>query len=406
MTRADPDVPSRYFFDESGTSGDLSRTGPGLDFKRQPIFVLAAVGLDDEDGLGARLAAIRERRFPQSSELKASKGHATPAVVSELLDSIDALGGGVLLEVMDKRFTLAATMINTLLLRPLSAADHEPKALWFRAQLAEQLHESSPADVFDAFIAACREPGETTLKRAYRAVLDAFPPGVPRDAPAGAIRFFALDSLKDFRKAGARRPEVQRRFLPLPDPGHTGKDVWILPHLSAFTNLYARINKLRGGRMAEVQIVHDDQPYFAEILRSSKHAAEGLADTDDVIKLARADYRFVESGDLTFTPSTASTGVQAADLIAGFAMRYAREALAGHPTDDESRAVFRRLAHCLDVAPGFGMNLMMSNRDVLRCGLLPSRDPLVRPSGPADVPLSFHPAATRVLGLVTPRSVG
>jgi len=25
---------------------------------------------------------------------------------------------------------------------------------------------------------------------------------------------------------------------------------------------------------------------------------------------------------------------------------------------------------------------------------------------PVDVPLSFHPAATRVLGLVTPRSVG
>lgn len=379
MTLANPDFPLRYFLDESGTSGDLSRTGAGLDFKHQPIFVLAAVGLDDEDRLGARLAAIRERRFPQATELKSSKGHATPAVISELLDGIDALHGGVLLEVMDKRFTLSTTMIDTLILRPLSASDHEPKALWFRAELAERFHAMASTDVYDAFIQACREPGEASLKAAFRAVLDCFPPGPPREDPANAIRFFALDSLKDFRKAGASKPEVQRRFLPLPDAGHTGKDVWILPHLSAFTNLYARINKLRDGRLSDVQIIHDDQPYFAEILRSSKQAAEGLAGNDGVIELARADYRFLESSDLTFTPSTGSSGVQAADLIAGFAMRHARDCLAGSPLAPENRAVFRRLAHTLDASPGFGMNLMMSNRDVLRCGLLPSRDPMVRP---------------------------
>ncbi|MBA4806892.1 DUF3800 domain-containing protein [Brevundimonas sp.] len=379
MTQADYIAPARYFLDESGTSGDLSTAGTGLDFKNQPIFVLAAVGIDDEGGLAEQLAAIRRRHFPQAVELKSSKGHATPAVVSDLLDAIDARGGGVLLEVMDKRFTLSATMINTLILRPLSPSDQEPKALWFRTQLAERLHEKASAGVYDAFIQACREPGEGSLKAAFRAVLDDFPPGPPREDPAHAIRFFTLDSLKDFRKAGASKPEVQRRFLPLPDPGHTGKDVWILPHLSAFTNLYARINKLRGGRLADVQIIHDDQRYFADILRSSKEAAEGLAGGDGVIALARADYRFMESGELSFTPSTGSPGVQAADLIAGFAMRHARDCLAGDAPGREHRAVFLRLASSLDASPGFGMNLMMSSPDVLRCGLLPRRDPMVRP---------------------------
>jgi len=374
-------APSRYFLDESGTGGDLSTAGIGLNFKRQPIFVLAAVGVDDEEQLGQRLADMRKRRFPQAVELKSSSGHATPAVISELLDAIDMLQGGVLLEVMDKRFTLATTMINTLILRPLSLTDHEPKALWFRAQLAERLHEMAPADVYDAFNQACREPGEASLKAAFRAVLECFPPGSPRQDPANAIRFFALDSLKDFRKAGAAKLDVQRRFLPLPDPGHTGKDVWILPHLSAFTNLYARINKLGGGRLADVQIVHDDQPYFADILRSSKRAVEELAKTDTVMKLSRADYQFVEAGDLRFAPSTGSAGVQAADLIAGFAMRHARDTLEGIAPSRESRTVFRRLAHTLDGTPGFGMNLMLSNRDVLRCGLLPSHDPQVTPFG-------------------------
>ncbi|GAA0195313.1 hypothetical protein QOZ96_000045 [Brevundimonas nasdae] len=381
MTQSDH-APSRYFLDESGTTGDLSKAGAGLDFKQQPVFALAAVGVDDEQGLADRLAQIRRCRFSQAAELKSSKGHATSAVVSELLDAIDALGGGILLEVMDKRFTLGATMINTLVMRPLSPDDHNPSALWFRAQLAEQLHDTAPVEVYDAFIQACRNPGEASLKAAFRAVLQWAPPETPRDSPAGAIRFFTLDSLKDYRKAGVSKPEVQRQFLPLPDSGHTGKEVWVLPHLSAFTNLYARINKLRGGSLAEVQIVHDDQPYVAEILRSSKQAVEGLAADDRRVALARADYRFVETCELTFTASTGSPGVQAADLIAGFAMRYTRDALAGTLPSPESLKVFRRLANTRDGTPGFGMNLMLSNRDVLRCGLLPSRDPAVRPSAP------------------------
>jgi len=380
MTQSDFAAPSRYFVDESGTTGDLSRAGAGLDFKQQPVFALAAVGVDDEQGLADRLAQIRTRRFPQAAELKSSKGHATTTVVSELLDAIDALGGGILLEVMDKRFTLAATMINTLVMRPVSPDDHKPSALWFRMQLAEQLHDTAPVEVYDAFIQACRNPGEASLKAAFRAVLQLVPPETPRDSPAGAIRLFTLDSLKDYRKAGVSKPEVQRRFLPLPDLGHTGKEVWILPHLSAFTNLYARINKLRDGRLAEVHIVHDDQPYVAEILRSSKQAVEDLAADNKVMALARADYRFVETGELTFTASTSSPGVQAADLIAGFAMRHTRDALAGSRPSLESLKVFHRLANTLDGAPGFGMNLMLSNRDVLRCGLLPSQVPPMQPS--------------------------
>lgn len=377
MNKVGPIAPRHYFLDESGTSGDLARIAPGLDFQNQPIFVLCAVGLDDEASLTASLEGIRRHRFPQAAELKSNNGHATPGVITALLDTIDALSGVVLLEVMDKRFTLAATMINTLILRPVCAADQAPTGLWLRAQLAEQLHETAPAEVFDAFIRACREPSEITLKAAFRAVLDWVPPSTPRQTPAGAIRFFSLDSLKDFRKAGASKPDVLRRYLPLPDPGHTGKEVWILPHLSAFTNIYARINKLRGGRVGDVRIVHDDQPYFCEILRMAKAATEGLGD-GDVIDLQRADYRFIETSELAFVPSTDSSGVQAADLIAGFAMRYVRAALEGRPLRADSSALFRRLADG-DTILGAGMNLMLSNRDVLRCGVLPARDPNVRP---------------------------
>lgn len=37
------------YIDESGHSGDMVDSGAGYDFKRQPYFALAGVGLQDEE---------------------------------------------------------------------------------------------------------------------------------------------------------------------------------------------------------------------------------------------------------------------------------------------------------------------------------------------------------------------
>lgn len=372
-------APSTFYMDESGQGGDLATAGPSLDFRNQPVFVLAAVGCDEEVALADAVESIRRARFPQAAELKAASGHASPAVIDDLLDVLERVKATILMEVMDKRFTLAATMTNTLVMRPVGPSDRDPKAYWLRAQLAECIHDAAPTAVYDAFLDACRQPSEATIKAAFRAILVWIPPSTSRDTAAGALRFITLDSLKDFRKEGPRRPEVQRRFLPLPDPGHTGKPVWVLPHLSAFTNLYARINRLRNSRLDDVRILHDEQRYYADILASAKASAEGLAGDGEEIVFERADYRFDQTGELAFVPSGGLAGIQAADLLAGFAMRHVRDVLAGRPPSVEAVAVFRRLADGRQAHRGVGMNLMLSNRDIWRCGLVPSRDPAVSP---------------------------
>lgn len=372
-------APSTFYMDESGQSGDLATAGPSLDFRSQPVFVLAAVGCDQEAALAEGVEALRKRRFPQAAELKSASGHASPSVMGDLLDLLEAVEATILMEVMDKRFTLAATMTNTLVMRPVGPSDRHPKAYWLRAQLAECLHDAAPIAVYDAFLDACRLPSEATIKAAFRAILVWIPPSASRDTIMGALRFITLDSLKDFRKEGPRRPEVQRRFLPLSDPGHSGKPVWVLPHLSAFTSLYARINRLRNNRLQDVRILHDEQRYYADILASAKAAAEGLAEDGEEIVFERADYRFGETGDLAFLPSDGLAGIQAADLLAGFAMRHVRDVLAGISPSPEAIAAFRRLADGRQAHLGVGMNLMMSNRDIWRCGLVPSRDPAVSP---------------------------
>lgn len=373
------DSPSTFYMDESGQGGDLATAGPSLDFRNQPVFVLAAVGCDAEADLAEGVKSIRVRRFPQAVELKAASGHASPAAVGDLLDVLERVQAKILMEVMDKRFTLAATMTNTLVMRPVGPSDRNPKAYWLRAQLAECLHDAAPTAVYDAFLDACRQPSEETIKAAFRAILVWIPPSTSRDTLMGALRFITLDSLKDFRKAGPRRPEVQRRFLPLSDPGHSGKPVWVLPHLSAFTSLYARINRLRNSRLDGVRILHDEQRYYADILASAKVAAEGLAGDGEEIVFERADYRFGETGDLAFVPSDGLAGIQAADLLAGFAMRHVRDILAGGSPSPEAVAAFRRLTDGRQAHRGVGMNLMLSNRDIRRCGLVPSRDPAVSP---------------------------
>lgn len=42
-----------FFFDESGHSGDLIKSGVAYDFLDQPFFVLAALGIEDEGATDA-----------------------------------------------------------------------------------------------------------------------------------------------------------------------------------------------------------------------------------------------------------------------------------------------------------------------------------------------------------------
>jgi len=56
------------YIDESGHSGDMVDNGTGYDFKRQPYFALAGVGLQDEEEWDARLQALRDRHRIPSGE--------------------------------------------------------------------------------------------------------------------------------------------------------------------------------------------------------------------------------------------------------------------------------------------------------------------------------------------------
>lgn len=135
----------------------------------------------------------------------------------------------------------------------------------------------------------------------------------------------ATTALRDYEEnRAAGHVNAFLEYLPIPD-NKFKKRVWILPNLSAFTNIYARMNLYQKGRLADVRLIHDEQLQFDEILEASKGAAEALRERAVEMFTPHSDFNFQESASLSFASSTKSVGVQVADILAGFCMRYVRD---------------------------------------------------------------------------------
>ncbi len=187
------------------------------------------------------------------------------------------------------------------------------------------------------------------------------------DAGGGDIAAIVWDpatiARKDYEEARAEgRDKAFFDYLPIPDDNKYQKRVWILPNLSAFTNIYARINLYEKGRLASVRSIHDEQLQFDEILEISKRTAEGLRGRAAEMFTPHSDFHFRESAALSFASSTKSVGVQVADILAGFCMRYVknffteREQL--HPIAHQTYDLLRRFTN---PANGVGVNLVVSS---------------------------------------------
>lgn len=86
--------------------------------------------------------------------------------------------------------------------------------------------------------------------------------------------------------------------------------------------------------------MHDEQIYFDEILQTNKRIAESLGPRGAALYTPHADFRFVESASPLLVRSNDSIGLQVADVLAGFCMRYARAVLSGQGTTAEHHVAF------------------------------------------------------------------
>lgn len=350
-----------YYLDESGSSGDLADAGPSLGFGCQPVFVLACLGVDDPVALQEELSRLSRLHRLRSGELKSKHIRTKPRFIADLATYLSIRRLPLFVEVVEKRFQLCAMMVDNLVMPPVGPMDLEPGALWVKKMMAEYMRQYMPEAVMSAYIHACNARTQEATEAVYKALLDWVEPLAQSNEFAWGIHDAAADTLGDFRELDASDPERWRRGLPIPDDSKNGKPFWMLPNLSSFTNIYARLNHRHGRRVKDLVLIHDEQLQFDQILHKSKVAAESMARQKAVPSLRFANYDFAEQAQLTFARSDESAGIQAADLLAGFTMRYAQDVLFAentvHPSATEA---FQSLLELSVPRLAIGFNFMTS----------------------------------------------
>lgn len=369
-----------FFLDESGNTGDATHTGVAFDFDKQPIFVLACLGIADDAAFAATFARLKAHHHLRAPEVKSDAVWKKPAFFMDLLTEIEVNDLPLMLEIVDKRFFIAAQMVNSLILPSVgSDMDHSPKLTFMRNSTAEFLTEILPTSCLATFVEAFARTDGNAILQVYDSLLDSLD-AKPADGINDFVRMAITDGRNNFIAEGINDPEVIQHHLPIPDLNPHGKPVWMLPHLTSFTNLYARLNTYTGGKLHGVTLIHDEQLQFGDILKDSKMATEALTCQGVNITHGSANYVFEEQADFIFQESGRSAGIQAADVIAGYAMRLivnrmTPEIQLRHDGDWQLQ---RLLSHD-DPDLGTGTNFVMTAAKLRKIGITSAADPFQSP---------------------------
>ncbi|MDC6179721.1 hypothetical protein C2I33_04185 [Ralstonia solanacearum] len=351
----------KFYIDESGNTGAATSTGKAYDFDGQPTFALAALGVRDEAAIAEIVKEVRAAHRIPAGELKSKSLTSKSEFVRDLVDAICEQAPPCFIEVVEKKFFVVTNIVGSHVLPPIPGLLGNPQAHFVQNAFADFLYDCMPAEVFDAFIAACQASSDSSLRASFSALL-AFLERYPEGQVSKACRDMTRQSLNDYEELLADgNPTAYRNYLPSPDTGKRGKSVSMLPNLSSLTNIYARINLHLDGDLSAVELVHDEQHQFDQILTDAKHAAEALGERAAEFFTPHADYSFSASAPLVFSKSHDSLGLQLADVIAGFSMRYIKDWLSDpRAISNAAHETFARLCKLNDDGEGCGVSLVVS----------------------------------------------
>lgn len=354
----------RFYLDESGSTGDVAKVGAHLDFGDQPIFVLAAIGVRDDVALAVELRRLADLHGVVGAELRSTNLVKKPEVAGGIADYLLATDSPLFVEMMDKRFLMIINLMNYLVLPPVRGFDESGKAIFMRKVIAELMAESLPDAVLVAYARACETESLLDLKAVYPP-LQQWAADPARDNFRDLLIEMTGDSLADVEDT--EEVDGHLRFLPAPDRSVTGRSISMLPGLSALTNIYARINKYRAGELSDVTLVHDEHMLFGEILIEAKKMMERLSSEEALPILPNADYRLREHASLAFA-SSSEPGVQAADVLAGFVMRFFRDAAAGRRPTAEAGTTMEKVVELTHQPEARGINMVAADTLLRKAG--------------------------------------
>ncbi|QKS80946.1 DUF3800 domain-containing protein [Pseudomonas bijieensis] len=346
-----------YFIDESGNTGDLILGGETLSYGGQPYFGLGCLGITDLTQFEADITALKLKHRIQANDLKSTKIYKNkPGFILDLIKLIASNKIPFFIELVEKKFFAATNLAFYLVWPPYFSGPGSKQADYIRTVFAQILTKEAPNQVFSMYFKACQSQSKDDLLRAFDCILEFARTGTsPQHAAMAESVVETMDDFQVMLTQESSEEKAVRRFLPMPDQGKKGKDVWILPNYSSLTNMYARINHAHDGHIKRVKLVHDVQTQFDDILFSAKKAAEEASPEREVSPVA--NYQFLQQAELSIARSEDSVGVQAADILTGFIVRYAQDRLVYkvEPAPELTTA-FHLMAEAENELKGYGVN--------------------------------------------------
>ena len=359
------------YIDESGHSGDMINSGKGYDFKGQPYFALAGVGLEGGYDWTGRISELRSRHRIPLGELKSKSLTSKPNFSAEVINALLDQGAPLFVELVDKRYFICMSLTSFQLLAPCLGYPESVELHFLRNTVADFLYFHASEHVLDTFVASCLTPDDATLRASFASLREMAKhssyEGAVVQIAQGIVHMVEVAET-EYRELNDAQGEPWRRFLPPPALNKHSKQVWMLPNLTSFTSIYARMNRYYERRLAGIRLVHDQQFELESILRQGKTTAEHLGSTMGLPYTPQSDYRFEEEAGIDFAHSHETIGVQLADIVAGSTMRFFRDTDAGTSVSHELREAIMRLISEGDERTGYGLNQVVPTANVRSAG--------------------------------------
>lgn len=351
-----------FYLDESGNTGGISQKAFLSSYGGQNIFTLAAIGIPDEVEANAKISLLLNQFNINSKELKSSSIYKKKSqFIVDLFTLIKKEGWPVFIEAVDKKFMLTANLINSLIFPGYCFEEETRETNYIRNVFAEYLYTCLPDEIYTSFLHLCETPspqGLTSLINQFICVMKE-----NQNEVSYAISHSLSMTRDDVENNILGTDDDISAFLPIPDDGKRGKRVWMLPNLSSFTNIYARINLFMNGDLSEVKIYHDEQAQFDQVIEVAKHDVENMPFDGTWFVSDSTNYKFEERADLFFKVSHESIGIQISDILAGFTRLYIEQIRNDQNIDNEIQKAHRILMTMNREELGLGINMVVSTQD-------------------------------------------
>jgi len=359
-----------FYLDESGNSGDaLFREGNNSPILDQPSFALAGVGFPQHDDLDRIVHNLKKKYNVQAADLKASNVFKKPRFIQELLEKIIEQKYPLFIELMDKRYFVAANIVSFYFIRDLARQD--PMFASMGRYLAAIISDDFNETVLIKYSQMCRSPSKENFVQFAKAMHLECMTAINKDIQGKeflSILLMILESDLEEIHSGELDESVVERFIPPHDRNKRGEIVAMLPHVNAFANLYARINRFVKKHI-QLDIIHDEQAHFDEILRFWEEALRTNQFTDMVGGYwnQSVDFIFTERAHLKFAKSEMSSGIQIADVIAGFCTRYFNQVQGNQRESvDKYSATIKLIRELSDSGNSQGLNIVASRASIVK----------------------------------------